>query len=239
MGITVNVSRTPVTVAQLREHSDSGKVLRRITIRDLGLEHHDLRDCVLINMTLKNCNIVSCDLDGCIVTNTSQPRCPCCFRTLGKEISIWRSSLESCTLQNANVNHSKFSAMVITSTRVEVGRMYDSEITNSMLSNMYLYHSYLKDSLLYNADTRFNGIGTSSQTTISPLALRRFPTDIRILIFEEVFKDSELVDQDGYPVLREDHVLIKALRGGDLEIYFEALVVMSKICTFMLRPNQH
>jgi hypothetical protein len=98
----------------------------------------------------------------------------------------------------------------------ELHRMvvHSSDIINSTIARSGLYTSALHKCKLTNNTIR------DSEITTSPLALRRFPPEIRQVIFREALGGMVYTPE-----------LIIALRG-DPQLYFEALEVLGKTCFF-------
>ena len=228
---------TPVTMSQLEALSDAGALLQSITIHDLGLEGHELRDCVLVNVSLKDCIIIRCTLNGCLITSSAEEDAHHLSRP-GLRSQVWRSGLESCTIQSSHVYHSQTRLSIITKTRVEVGQVHDSKSSHSTLSNTAVEGSALVDCHLYNSDSVNQTTVTNSTTTTSLLALRRFPTEIRRRIFEAVFQ-HECQASDSRKIRLKRITLINALRGGDPIIYHDALTSMFSTCAFLLLPIRY
>ena len=236
----------PVTFLELQALSKICDILKNITIYDLGLEGHDIRNCTLVRMNLKNCNLINCSLEGCSVTSSadegndyggsvSSDGPMTCFLERIERTTIWRSTIVSCTIQNAEIYHSQIERSLLTNAKFEVGQMRDSRVNESILSNIFVENTSVAHCCLDNSTVTNNSGVNKSRATTSPLALNRFPPDIRLIIFEAVLVATCTRETaTGNAIMDDDNVLITALRGGDMVLYGEALDVMYKTCSFSL-----
>ncbi|KAL2074829.1 hypothetical protein VTL71DRAFT_8608 [Oculimacula yallundae] len=239
-----------ISVPHLQNLLLSGEIVQGLTIVDFIIERHDIRNCLLVNVHLQDCMVINCTLRNCTLDSRTWILND---KVYGFKVAAWRSTFESCTITNSSIYHSQIGSSILINSRVEVGQIQISKMVQTTLSNLSVDHCDLDRCLVYNCSTVIDTLVNNTRVTTSPLALRRFPPEIRALIFEYTFQDAQSADRKrrrdilwttSYADLEErlrmlyPHELIKALRGSNLSIYEEAVDVLYKSWTFKLKSGR-
>jgi Pentapeptide repeats (8 copies) len=134
--------------------------------------------------------------------------------------NFFDSTINGTTLRNT-------SFMSCTLNRVEIhgSVISDSILSNCQLSNCTMKYSSVVDSKLHETKI-FDCSMDNCTMTMSPLALRKFPPEIRAMIFEDCLdindEECQGIDKSNYPAL------LSALRC-DKAMFQEAMDIMSKV----------
>jgi uncharacterized protein YjbI with pentapeptide repeats len=195
------------------------------------LDRVELRNCILRKSTIMNAMLIDCTLFGCRLYNTNVKQSQLTSCIVGKGVpGTSNSSYMFCRLSRCCIEYSKISAAIVTNGLIQCC----SEIWNAELHRMVVHscdiinttvaRSGLSKSALYECKLINNSIRDSEVTT-SPLAFRKFPTEVRQIIFREALEGMVYTSE-----------LIVALRG-DPQLYFEILEVLGKTCFFKISPR--
>ena len=124
----------------------------------------------------------------------------------GSRLSLRRTAFVNSTLSKLNITTSTLTTCSLSNCTISTSTIKDCTLSNCNITNSTLHESPFVKSKL-----------SGCQVTTSPLALRRFPTELRDMIF----KDCLQIEEGKSPAL------LIALRG-DKELYEEALEVYYK-----------
>ncbi|KUJ12945.1 uncharacterized protein LY89DRAFT_756189 [Mollisia scopiformis] len=222
-----------LTGISLRQTDLSRSKIRDCAITDCSITGHTLAPIILEDCLIENSNIDACELINCVI----------------KDSKVNESDMKRCTIyQNSRVTQSTMDQSLMLNSSAqrvhcENSYFYESELIKCKmvvckLNNTHAVGIEAKSSLL-----RFCNIAGSrakftrstlddckvcakdstvveSRTLSHPLALYKFPPEIRNLIYEYA------IDGKG-----RGSPLIAALRG-EPKLYHEALAVLNRTCVF-------
>jgi uncharacterized protein YjbI with pentapeptide repeats len=137
-----------------------------------------LKSCTLVNCVLNKPNIGDSKISGGKILNS-------CYtdRSYIRSSQVWKCQFENCTIERSQIHQSKIQGgtaiyfkpiqtTTITNAGSEASKFLNCDIQDSNLSNYHLHQiKFTAGTLVY------------SQVTKSPLTFRRFPPEVRALIF--------------------------------------------------------
>jgi uncharacterized protein YjbI with pentapeptide repeats len=222
--------------AQKRENQ---RLFQDITITSGEYIDSTFRRCTLRGAMFKDCFISDSSLDDCKVTSSE------IGITQGYELfddKFYDSSAQDCEIRLCKltnveihrsqiVNRSKINEKPppISQCRIQTSRVESEEIRDCILNDCKLlvdvaFNVQLQDCMFERAPIRH---ARGLHITRSPLAFRKFPPEIRLLIFAEALADTWWG--------KTPH-LITALRV-DPVLYYEAMEVFISTNSFTLSPR--
>ncbi|KAF4628089.1 hypothetical protein G7Y89_g10064 [Cudoniella acicularis] len=222
--------------------------LQRRKLQNVQLQTCTLLDAILFDCKLSDCTVYSCNIinscvraftinDSIVVNsrfsnsedagrNSGIERMNECLGVKGKlsgvkteygyvvpaEEWFWeaRTTFQFCTLSNLTI---------------ETSNIYGSTLYNCDISNSTIQDSKVFNCRLHHIEATNSAVGAKSVFTTSPLALRRFPPEIRELIYKLSLRWRGQTPR-----------LLQAL-CGDPELYYKALAVMTRFNIFVLRKQ--
>jgi uncharacterized protein YjbI with pentapeptide repeats len=195
--------------------------------KDCELNRVELHNCLVEGSKVTNAILVDCTLFNCELFNTKarQSQLTCCIVSKGLR-NTTDSPYLFCRLNDCGIESTEISGALITGGFLEYClNIQNSEIHRAIVYTCDLLHSTVAHSGLYKTKVYecklSKNISKDSEITTSPLTLRKFPTEIRQIIFRNTFEFAGRYTPD----------LIVALRG-EPKLYFEALEVLGKTCFF-------
>ncbi|KAH7418574.1 hypothetical protein BKA64DRAFT_203685 [Cadophora sp. MPI-SDFR-AT-0126] len=151
-----------------------------------------------------------------------------------KNTNVFTSNLVNCSTRTSTFIGCKLESVVAKRCYMQDGTMIQCGVENSNIVGVEghcavqesqfnvcdLQNAKCANSELHQCSGLSQTAMSACQVTFSPLALRRFPPELRSLIFENIIEWTGKTPD-----------LIKALRG-DEELYCESLDVLCKVSTF-------
>jgi uncharacterized protein YjbI with pentapeptide repeats len=137
-----------------------------------------LRSCTLVNCVLNKSNVENSKVSGCKIFNSSST-----YKSFIRNSQAWKCQFINCTIEQSETHRSTIQGgtaiycKLIQTTKVtdalsEASKFLNCDVKDSNLSNCHLHQTkFTAGTLVYSLVTK------------SPLAFRKFPAEVRAMIF--------------------------------------------------------
>lgn len=197
----------------------AGMKLVDCEIKNSVITDSDLEGCILFNCKIKDCLVEESKVEGetkleKVVLKRSQVHCQWARDCQFHDCAILHSRILCSELFHSNIQLCNTGQSGIQSSKMVKCAAISIIVLNCQIENTSIEKSEIREAILVESST------TDCEITSSPLTLRRFPVEIRALIYKDVINTN----------------LLAALRC-DSTLYPQAIEMFRKRFPIIIRPG--